>query len=325
MSLRGKTVWVVGGVGVVGRGIARGLLKAGATVIVNSRSAERLERIANDLQHPERLVTVLGSLRPGQAEETVATTLAGGANNQRQLHHVVAHGAVRYWTTKRAGCDETYSLETNQKGLLDQNTTVEEFTSQASQLAALHFSAARALIPRIVVQQQDHSDDDDGGANNHCPSYTFVTGDGGGHPSARRSAMGEINSHHVWGLAAALRQELVTAAAAPQNSKNVQDKNRTVVCREIRIGLPVHLSDHNLDRTSTTTTAATTNGTDGRPISEDIGDLCAGMVAMTVGDRSRLIRIESQAEMEALLHQYRADGDQSVDPLPSFAEFVGSM
>jgi NAD(P)-dependent dehydrogenase (short-subunit alcohol dehydrogenase family) len=318
MSLRGKTVWVVGGVGVVGRGIARGLLKAGATVIVNSRSAERLERIATDLQHPERLVTVLGSLRPGQAEETVATTLAGGANNQRQLHHVVAHGAVRYWTTKRAGCDETYSLETNQKGLLDQNTTVEEFTSQASQLAALHFSAARALIPRIVVRQ-------DAAGAKHCPSYTFVTGDGGGHPSARRSAMGEINSHHVWGLAAALRQELVTAAAH-QNSKNAQDTNRTVVCREIRIGLPVHLPDHNLDRTTSTTAAATTaNGTDGRPISEDIGDLCAGMVAMTDGDRSRLIRIESQAEMEALLHQYRADGDQSVDPLPSFAEFVGSM
>jgi NAD(P)-dependent dehydrogenase (short-subunit alcohol dehydrogenase family) len=291
MSLRGKTVWVVGGVGVVGRGIARGLLKAGATVIVNSRSTERLDRIKSDLAYPERLVPVLGSLRPGQAEQTVHETLTAGGGD---LHHVVAHGAVRYWTTKRAGCDETYSLErTNQKSLLDAATTPEEFTAQASQLAALHFSAARALIPRLKMSSKESS-------------YTFVTGDGGGHPSARRSAMGEINSHHVWGLAAALRQELTT---------NNNDNARTVVCREVRIGLPVVSQDP----------VATATGTAGKPLSEDIGDLCAGMVAMTDGDTSRLVRIESVAEMERLLQRYRADGDHTVEPLPSFAEFVGSM
>ena len=91
MSLIGQTVWVVGGVGVVGRGICRGLLKAGARVIVNSRSTERLDRVNADLGHPERLVTVHGSLLPGFAHKTVLETL----NDRNELHHVVAHGAVR--------------------------------------------------------------------------------------------------------------------------------------------------------------------------------------------------------------------------------------
>jgi NAD(P)-dependent dehydrogenase (short-subunit alcohol dehydrogenase family) len=286
MSLVGKTVWVVGGVGVVGRGIARGLLKAGATVIVNSRSPERLERIADELQHPERLVTILGSLRPGHAASTVAQTL----DQQKELHHVVAHGAVRYWTTKRAGCDETFSLDTTlaTQSLLDNTTTPEEFMRQASLLAGLHFSAAQQLIPRIRA-----------GKNHHHPSYTFVTGDGGGHPSARRSAMGEINSHHVWGLAAALRQEL-----------QQQEPQPMVVCRELRIGLTVHPVE---------------SSSSSRPLSEDIGELCAGMVAMTKGDSGRLVRIDTQHDLESMLKHYQADGDKTIGPLPSFAEFVGSM
>jgi hypothetical protein len=134
-------------------------------------------------------------------------------------------------------------------------------------------------------------------------------------------------SHHVGGLAAALRQELTAAAATPPTGGSNDHDNGTVVCREIRIGLSGHLPGHNLERTTGTTAAAvTTNAEDGhRPISEDIGDLCAGMVAMTNGDRLRLIHIEFQAEMEALLQQYKADGDQCVDPLPSFVEYVGSM
>lgn len=273
MSLVGKTVWVVGGVGVVGRGIARGLLKAGATVIVNSRSPERLDRIRNDLDYPERLIAVHGSLRPESAAKTVSDVLS-----QDDLHHVVAHGAVRYWTTKRAGCDETYSLETQQKSLL-YDTTPEEFAIQSSQLASLHFSAAQHLVPRL------------GG---DAASYNFVTGDGGGHPSARRSPMGELNSHHVWGLAAALRQEL-------------RDQ---LICRELRIGLQVNRPNREQDPRD-------------RPLSEDIGDVCAGMVAKS--DEGKLIRMETQDDLEDLLRHYHADGDKSIGPLPSIAEFAGSM
>ena len=52
MSLVNKTCWVVGGVGVIGRGIARSLLQAGATVIVNSSDESRLEQINSDLYNP---------------------------------------------------------------------------------------------------------------------------------------------------------------------------------------------------------------------------------------------------------------------------------
>ena len=40
-SLDGKICWVIGGAGIIGTGIARGLLRAGATVIVNSRESRR--------------------------------------------------------------------------------------------------------------------------------------------------------------------------------------------------------------------------------------------------------------------------------------------
>ena len=277
MSLVGQTVWVVGGVGALGRGITRSLLQAGATVIVNSRSPERLSRIAEDLQHPERLVMVQGRLLGESATETVSKALP---KDSSVLNHVVAHGAVRYWTTERAGCDETYSLnQTTTGSLLEQSP--QEFDANASLLASLHFSAAQQLMPRL------------GGKSS---SYTFVTGDGGGHPSNRRSAMGEINSHHVWGLSAALRQELSTTAS-------------DIVCQELRVGL---------EAISSSTSS----------LSQDIGDLCAGLLAAAaVGstNNGRLFHVDSQRKLVDLLNEYRAVDDKTLEPLPSFAEFVGSL
>ncbi len=54
MTLVNQTCWVVGGVGVIGRGIARSFLQAGATVILNSSDESRLNQIAFDLltTHP---------------------------------------------------------------------------------------------------------------------------------------------------------------------------------------------------------------------------------------------------------------------------------
>ena len=209
MSLANQTCWVVGGVGVIGRGITRGLLKAGATVIVNSRSQERLTRFSEDLGHPDRLITINGSLLPGYAGKTVRQTL-----DAMPLDHVVAHGAVRYWgsfgTNDRR--DESHMIQGAQNGTFLQSMTPEDFVGPASQLASLHFSAAQQLIPRIQF------------SNGHS-SYTFVTGDAGGHPQGKRSALGEINTHHVWGLAAALRNERL---------------ERDVNCREIRVRLPVN-------------------------------------------------------------------------------------
>lgn len=287
MSLVNQTCWVVGGVGVVGRGITRGLLQAGATVIVNSRSPERLGRLSDNLGNPERLVTVNGSLLPGYASKTVTDTL-----DSTPLNHVVAHGAVRWWARPtagefqyyefRAGCDETYSLNIrSDERLLDM--TPEEFTQSGAQLASLHFSAAQQLIPRLR-------------ASGAPASYTFVTGDGSGKPGGKRTAMGEVNSHHVWGLSSALRQEM------SQTGGNV-------TCREIRVGLPINESDDEKGLSET-----------GNPLSEDIGDLCAGLAtaASKSDDNGRLIRLEEYGVLNSLLKEYHVALDDRVGSLPQY-------
>jgi hypothetical protein len=271
MSLINQTAWVVGGVGVVGRGITRGLLQAGATVIVNSRSEERLQTVQETLNYPERLITVHGSLLPGQASFTVNDTL-----KQTLLHHVVAHGAVRWWAKPtagtyeyyeyKAGCDESYSLNIRASDTL-LNMKLEEFQPSSSQLASLHLSAAQNLIPRLS------------GPN---PTYTFVTGDGSGKPGGDRTAMGEINSHHVWGLSAALRHEL---------------KGSRVVCREVRVGLPVHEKETR--------------------ISEEIGDLCAGLAA-TPREAGRLIKLDTFDDLDEVMREYHVAADGNIKPIPHY-------
>lgn len=294
MSLVNQRCWVVGGVGVVGRGITRGLLQAGATVIVNSRSHERLEKLSDNLGNPERLVTVQGSLLPGYASKTVSDTL-----DSAPLNHVVAHGAVRWWARPtagefqyyeyRAGCDETYALNIRaNERLLDQ--TPEEFSRSSAQLASLHFSAAQQLIPRLR-------------ASGAPASYTFVTGDGSGKPGGRRTAMGEVNSHHVWGLSSALRQELAQFGG-------------NVMCREIRVGLPINEPGDQKGKSET-----------GNPLSEDIGDLCAGLAAASskMGDNGRLIRLEEYEDLNALLKEYDVALDAGVGSLPQFACEQGTL
>jgi len=275
MSLANQTCWVVGGVGVIGRGITRGLLKAGATVIVNSRSEERLTRFSEDLGYPERLITINGSLLPGYASKTVRQTL-----DAMPLDHVVAHGAVRYWgnfgTSDRR--DESHMIQSGQSGSFLQSMTPEDFVAPASQLASLHFSAAQQLIPRIQF-------------SNGPSSYTFVTGDAGGHPQGKRSALGEINTHHIWGLAAALRNERL---------------EKDVNCREIRVRLPVNrtVEERETDPRAT-------------PLSEDIGTLCAGLAAnaSAMDERGALVEVADQASLEALLSRYGTDlsGDDDAD------------
>ena len=56
--LANQVAWVVGGVGPIGSGLARGLLRAGATVIVNSRYQNRLDTLSEELGHPEKLLCI---------------------------------------------------------------------------------------------------------------------------------------------------------------------------------------------------------------------------------------------------------------------------
>ena len=74
-SLEGKVCWVVGGVDTVGRNLVRGLLDAGAMVVVNSRTASRLEHLAEILGQPDRLATVHGSLLPEKADKTISDVM----------------------------------------------------------------------------------------------------------------------------------------------------------------------------------------------------------------------------------------------------------
>ena len=266
MSLANKTVWVVGGVGVIGRGIARNILRSGATVIVNSRSEERLIRLSEDLGNPDQLITVKGSLLPGYAAKTVSETLSAAP----PLDHVVAHGAVRYWGAKTdgGGYDETHSIINPRRGIFDLD--VDDFRLASSHLASMHFSAAQLLIPRIQFSD---------GAS----SYTFVTGDGGGHPGGARSPLAELNAHHVWGLSAALRGQ------SPEG----------VNIREIRLRLEVNrpMEQRKAEPRE-------------RPLSSDIGKLCAGMAANPEGmdDAGMLIEVPDNETMESLLSQYCDDG-----------------
>lgn len=283
LPLRNKNCWVVGGVGVIGRSITQSLLKAGATVIINSREEFRLERLSSDLGNPDNLVTIRGSLLPGASEKTVASVLADGF----PLHHVVAHGAVRYWNTPTGTplnasnhnhnhnhesiMDETYSLD--RRRLMDMND--EEFKNASGQLASLHFSAARALLPRLEGLSDSIGEE---------TSYTFVTGHGGGHPSNIRSAAGDLNAHHVWGLSAAMRSEL-----KGQSSK--------VVCREIRVGIPVNRPEEKrlVEPRS-------------RPISRDIGDLCAGLVTSGGEMNGGLLEVNSEASLKKYLDDFNTRG-----------------
>ena len=80
MSLHGQIAWVVGGAGVVGKGICRGLLRGGATVIVNSRHKSRLQELSHELDRPSNLITLHGSMLPSGSESTVehAMEMTGG-------------------------------------------------------------------------------------------------------------------------------------------------------------------------------------------------------------------------------------------------------
>ena len=178
LPLEGQVAWVVGGVGIVGSGLAHGLLAAGATVIVNSRHEQRLEKISEAMGHPARLVTVGASMLPGRAEITVEQVMDMTSN---QLDHVVAHAGGRPWAS--GGGDET-STTYNRGSVL--HIPADEYASAASQLGSFHFAAASLLLPRLT----------DAGKG----SYTFVTSS----TSAAwgpRSYMTQVNSYGVMGLA----------------------------------------------------------------------------------------------------------------------------
>lgn len=246
-SLQGQIAWVVGGVGTIGRGISRGLLEAGATVIVNSGHQSRLDRLREDLGKPQNLIGVCGTMRPSGADKLVSEVM--GMTNAR-LNHVVAHSGVRWWAPGEMQTDRTA------QGASDIHQDRAAFSERASLLPELHFTAAQLLFPHLLRSA---------GA-----TYTFVTGGAG----ERRSIEAQVNTHGVWGVAAALRESYADSA---------------VKVSELRVDLKI-------DR------PATERALDprGRPLSADLGELCAGIAAGARDEGAGLHKLDAMEHVHLL-------------------------
>mmetsp|Transcript_94402 Transcript_94402/g.281758 ORF Transcript_94402/g.281758 Transcript_94402/m.281758 type:complete len:289 (+) Transcript_94402:109-975(+) len=188
-TLEGSVAWVVGGAGVIGRGICRGLLRAGATVIVNSDFPKTLSQMEEDLNYPAGLITLRGSmnqhhdgLRPLLEQALEMPQLAG-----RQIQHVVAHSGVRWWAKDGATFEQNLFRKFRMLSLMKMGH--QDFAHNATRVTALHLSAAQMLMPQLQRVA---------GA-----TYTFVNGGLG----RNRTAIDQINIHGMWGLAAAMREE----------------------------------------------------------------------------------------------------------------------
>jgi hypothetical protein len=117
--------------------------------------------------------------------------------------------------------------------------------------------------------------------------------------------MGEINSHHVWGLSAALRSDL-SSHGSP------------VTIREIRVGLPVNPSQEEQQKNPRTNT-----------VSEEIGNLCAGFAAAASKkeDSGRLIKLDSFEVLDAMLSEYNVatEGKELPHYMCNQGEMSGSL
>jgi NAD(P)-dependent dehydrogenase (short-subunit alcohol dehydrogenase family) len=261
-SLQGQIAWVVGGVGTIGRGICRGMLKAGATVIVNSGHQGRLDRLREDLGQPQNLIGVCGTMRPSGADKLVNEVM--GMTNAR-LHHVVAHSGVRWWAPQRGGVELQTDLAA--QGASDIHQDRGAFSERASLLPVLHFTAAQLLLPHL--------------ARSAGATYTFVTGGAG----ERRSIEAQVNTHGVWGVAAALRESYAESA---------------VRVSELRVDLKIDrpAAERALDPRE-------------RPLSADLGELCAGIAAGPPAEGGGLHKLDAMEHVHLLKARF---------PCPSVVE-----
>lgn len=142
-DLRGKVALVAGGAGEVGEGIVRVFLQSGATVVVPSRSEERLANLRRRVAGAadERLVTLTASVG---TEDGAATVRDAIARHCGPLDAVVA--SLGGWWQGKPLVD--VPLDTWQRVLAGGLTT--------------HFNVARTFLPRL--------------ADRPGASYTFING-----------------------------------------------------------------------------------------------------------------------------------------------------
>mmetsp|Transcript_64928 Transcript_64928/g.120850 ORF Transcript_64928/g.120850 Transcript_64928/m.120850 type:complete len:313 (-) Transcript_64928:105-1043(-) len=212
-NLDGSVAWVVGGAGVIGRGICRGLLRAGATVILSSRKPEKLAKIEGELGYPPGLITLEGTMLPEGIETLVKRVIEHPELNGRPIRHVVAHNGVRWWATGGDHDETSLMSTTNSMALLNMDTTM--FSSYGMRLPSLHHSAAQHLMP-LLMKVPD-------------ASYTFVTGGAG----LRRGPIDQVNTQCIWGLIEALREELRGCPVTLQELRVSLEINRLAKEREL--------------------------------------------------------------------------------------------
>uniref|UniRef100_A0A7S2VIV6 Ketoreductase (KR) domain-containing protein n=1 Tax=Zooxanthella nutricula TaxID=1333877 RepID=A0A7S2VIV6_9DINO len=287
-TLNGDVAWVVGGAGPIGRGIARGLLKAGATVIVSSNSETRLKQLRRDLDNPSELLTIQGTMRPAGAADLVKRAMD---MTNSKLNHVVAHSGVRWWgatPAKEGGdCEDAGSAVkdcedalANSKGrdcedpLASKGSGLEQdpaqFAEHASLLPVLHFTAAKLLLPHLQGTPGS--------------SYTFVTGGAG----ADNVIDAQVNAYGVRGLATALRS---------------QHLDSTVRVSEVRVNLKINRPARE----------RATNPRS-RPLTADLGEMCAGLAACRFSESGILHKVDTMEDVGRLWARYPCPA--VVDGLP---------
>lgn len=177
--LSGQVVWVLGGHGIIGRGVCVGFLKAGATVVMNSTSRDVLKQLQHDLNNPANLICVRGTMHQPAGATALMEEVMQKTNGQ--LQHVIAHSGVRWWG----------NIEKEQKDVakdVDLAKDAARFSSSAAQEPLRHYIATQVLLPKLRAVPGS--------------SYTFLTGGAGD-----RALLAQVNAHAVWGLAKAVSQD----------------------------------------------------------------------------------------------------------------------
>lgn len=147
MTLHGKTVLIPGGAGEVGEGLVRAFLNEGATVIVPSRSREKLDALRESLSEPNSLITKTADVGTANGAALLRDWIADEVG---PLDAVVA--SLGGWWQGRPLTDVSLDIWHE---VLDMGLTT-------------HFTVARTFIPVLTGRS---------GA-----SYTFINGAAGLNP-----------------------------------------------------------------------------------------------------------------------------------------------